>query len=262
MDQGNTQVNGPHQGSWVTTPTGESWFLHFQDRGAYGRVLHLQPMEWVNDWPVIGGHAEGATKGEPVTEWKKPNAGKIYPVTYPGESDEFNDDRLGLQWQWQANPQPGWAMPFPGAGCLRLNAVPVPDSARNDWDVPAILLQKFPAETFTAVTHLHFNARSTGERCGLIVMGMSYADISLVKKNDGVYLLYGECLHASKGAPETERILARMESTDVLLKLQVRAGGICLFSYSTNGIDFIPVPGQQFTAEKGMWIGAKMGLYC
>jgi len=262
MDQGGSQVNGPHQGAWVTTQTGEDWFLHFQDRGAYGRVLHLQPMEWINNWPVIGAHTTSATKGEPVAAWKKPNVGKIYPVTYPGESDEFNDTRPGLQWQWQANPQTTWAMPFPAAGCLRLNAVPVPDSAKNDWDLPAILLQKFPAETFTAVTRLHFNAHAAGDRCGLIVMGMSYADISLVKKNDGVYLVYGECLHADKGRPETERILARTENMDVLLKLQVRPGGICSFSYSINGTDFIPVPDQQFIAEKGVWIGAKMGLYC
>jgi beta-xylosidase len=43
MDQGKTLVNGPHQGALVDTQTGESWFLHFQDKGAYGRVVHLHP---------------------------------------------------------------------------------------------------------------------------------------------------------------------------------------------------------------------------
>ena len=54
MAQGKTTINGPHQGGWVDTNTGESWFVHFQDKGAYGRVIHLNPMMWVNDWPVIG----------------------------------------------------------------------------------------------------------------------------------------------------------------------------------------------------------------
>ena len=41
MAQGKTTINGPHQGGWVDTNTGESWFVHFQDQGAYGRVIHL-----------------------------------------------------------------------------------------------------------------------------------------------------------------------------------------------------------------------------
>ncbi len=70
MDQGNTPINGPHQGAWVTTQTGEDWFLHFQDRDAYGRVVHLQPMKWVNNWPVIGVDKIGLGKGEPVLFYK------------------------------------------------------------------------------------------------------------------------------------------------------------------------------------------------
>ncbi len=37
LAQGNSPVNGPHQGGWMDTPTGEDWFMHFQDVGAYGR---------------------------------------------------------------------------------------------------------------------------------------------------------------------------------------------------------------------------------
>jgi len=54
MDQGKSSTNGPHQGAWVNTQTGQDWFLHFQDKGPYGRVLHLQPMQWRDNWPVIG----------------------------------------------------------------------------------------------------------------------------------------------------------------------------------------------------------------
>ncbi|HPH47090.1 MAG TPA: glycoside hydrolase 43 family protein, partial [Chryseolinea sp.] len=59
MDQGKSSINGPHQGAWVDTSTGEDWFIHFQDKEAYGRVVHLQPMKWVNDWPVIGVDKDG-----------------------------------------------------------------------------------------------------------------------------------------------------------------------------------------------------------
>ena len=30
LHQGNSPVNGPHQGAWVDTPDGQDWFLHFQ----------------------------------------------------------------------------------------------------------------------------------------------------------------------------------------------------------------------------------------
>jgi len=59
MDQGSSPINGPHQGAWVNTPQGEDWFLHFQDKGVYGRVVHLQPMKWLNDWPIIGIDKDG-----------------------------------------------------------------------------------------------------------------------------------------------------------------------------------------------------------
>ena len=73
MDQGNTSINGPHQGAWVDTKTGEHWFLHFQDKDAYGRVVHLQPMKWINDWPVIGEDKDGDGCGTPYSTYKKPN---------------------------------------------------------------------------------------------------------------------------------------------------------------------------------------------
>ncbi len=83
LAQGNSPVNGPHQGAWVDTPTGEDWFLHFQDVGAYGRIMHLQPMKWVNDWPIIGIDKDGDGCGEPVLTYKKPNVGKTYPICTP-----------------------------------------------------------------------------------------------------------------------------------------------------------------------------------
>ena len=87
MAQGSTDINGPHQGAWVDTQTGESWFVHFQDKAMYGRVVHLNPMKWVNDWPVIGEDKDGNGCGEPVTRYKKPNVGKNYPVETPADSD-------------------------------------------------------------------------------------------------------------------------------------------------------------------------------
>lgn len=62
--------HGLHQGAWV-----DDWFIHFEDRGAYGRVVHRNPLKWVNEWPEIE-----------VTETRQTPAMVV------------ND------WQWQGNP--------------------------------------------------------------------------------------------------------------------------------------------------------------
>jgi beta-xylosidase len=134
MDQGNTSINGPHQGAWVTTQTGEDWFLHFQDKGAYGRIVHLQPMKWINGWPVIGVDKDGDGKGEPVLQYKKPNVGQVYlpagrqrPIETPADTDEFNGTETGKQWQWMANSKATWSFINPSKGSLRLYSDKLPD---------------------------------------------------------------------------------------------------------------------------------------
>lgn len=103
MAQGKTNINGPHQGGWVDTNTGESWFINFQDKEMYGRVVHLNPMKWVNDWPIIGVDKDGDGCGEPVSKYRKPDVGRTYPVQTPVESDDFDSPVLGKQWEWHAN---------------------------------------------------------------------------------------------------------------------------------------------------------------
>jgi beta-xylosidase len=264
MDQGSTPTNGPHQGAWVTTQTGEDWFLHFQDKGAYGRIVHLQPMKWINDWPVIGIDKDGDGKGEPVLTYKKPNVGKTYPVTTPAESDEFNDKKLGLQWQWMANSKATWAFSNASNGSLRLYSDKWPDSAANLWEAPNVLLQKFPAEEFTVTTKLSFkpNTRLENEKAGLTVMGFSYASIALKSKKDGIWLVYTLCKDANKEKREQETMIAKIaDGTIVYLRVKVSAGAICGFSYSPDGKEFTPA-GDPFHAEVGQWIGAKVGVFC
>ena len=108
LRQGDTPVNGPHQGAWVDTPDGQDWFLHFQDVGNAGRIVHLQPMRWVDDWPVIGEDPDEDGCGQPVLRHVKPAVGATYPIDAPEDSDFFEGDKLGLQWQWNANYREDW----------------------------------------------------------------------------------------------------------------------------------------------------------
>jgi len=259
MDQGSTKINGPHQGTWVTTQTGEDWFLHFQDKEAYGRVVHLQPMKWINDWPVIGIDNDGDGKGEPVLNYKKPNVGKTHPVKTVADSDEFNSTRLGLQWQWQANPKEGWAYTTP-AGFLRMFSVHLPDSANSLWNYPAILAQKFPAEEFTVSVKVNFKPRFENEKFGLVVFGSDYASVSIVKKKDGIYLVQSENTGADKNAAEKEIAAIKVNSREFILKVKISKAAVCDFGYESE--DGSGTFLKTFTARPGRWVGAKIGLFC
>ncbi|MDR0712049.1 MAG: glycoside hydrolase 43 family protein [Prevotellaceae bacterium] len=261
LAQGKSAVNGPHQGAWVDTKTGEDWFFHFQEIAAAGRVVHLQPMKWIDGWPVIGKDEDGDGCGEPVMTCKKPNVGATYPLATPAESDEFDGDRIGLQWQWHANPRPWWA--YLNRDTKQLRLFSVPSITRNLWATGNLLLQKFPAPTFTVNTKIKLtpNKRLDGERAGLIIMGVDYAGIFVEKTPDGFTLSQSDCRNADKDAPERINGTVKLPNGEVFLRVQVEQNQHCSFAYSIDGKKYEAL-GQKFTAQSGRWIGAKVGLFC
>lgn len=271
MAQGKSTINGPHQGAWVETNTGESWFLHFQDKAMYGRVIHLNPMKWVADWPVIGVDNDGDGCGEPVITYKKPNVGQTYPIETPAESDEFDNGKFGLQWQWHANYKDYYGMPV-ASGAMRIYAHYLSENFVNFWEVPNLFLQKFTAEEFVATTKLSFTAKENGDRAGIIVMGWNYSYLSLVKKGDKVVLEQAVCMDAEQKNPESIKALAEFDFDkvykvgsynylkDIYFRVKVDKGGKCTFSYSIDNKRF-EVVGNVFTARQGKWIGTKIGLF-
>lgn len=277
LAQGDSPVNGPHQGAWVDTPSGEDWFFHFQDVGAYGRLVHLQPMKWVNDWPVIGIDKDGDGCGEPVMTYKKPNVGKIYPICTPQESDEFDGYILSPQWQWHANINEKWAYYAGDKSYVRLYSYPVVADYKNLWDVANLLLQKTPSDNFTTTMKLTFmpNPKLKGERTGLVVMGRDYAGLILENTDRGLVLSQIECKKADKGEAEQVNSSVGLTQNTVYLKVRFSCDGkkikaseggndlivICNFSYSLDGKKFLPL-GNPFQAREGQWIGAKVGMFC
>lgn len=259
LEQGSTTVNGPHQGAWIDTKLGEDWFIHFQDKDAYGRVVHLQPMKWINDWPVIGIDKDGDGKGEPVLIYKKPMVGKTFTITTPAESDEFSTAQLGLQWQWEANPAGTWAFPTTN-GSLRLFSVYKPDSITTAWDIPNVLGQKLPADEFSAIIKFNFQPRHENEKFGFIMLGSDYAYMALQKRADGINITYNQCMNADKGKTETSEIIATTTSPIMYFKITVTKGAVCKFGYSEDGNKFTTLD-KTFTAKPGRWVGAKIGLF-
>ena len=260
LAQGKTDVNGPHQGALVDTPNGEWWFLHFQDRGAYGRVVHLQPTVWKNGFPVAGADPDGDGTGEPVATFKKPNVGKTYPIETPADSDEFDGNSIGRQWQWHANPDARWAFPFPEKSVLRVFSVQQPDGYKNLWDLPNLLLQKFPSDQFTVTAKIRIDPRFDGERFGFVVMGIDYAYLGVTNRGGKLEIAQFTAKDADKGTAETESGSVPLTTNELYLRVTVASGAICTFSYSLDGKAFLNV-GDPFKAREGRWIGAKVGFF-
>ena len=221
-------VNGPHQGAWVQTPSGEDWFLHFQDKGAYGRIVHLQPMTWKPDgWPVIGEDPDGDGVGQPVEEFRFLDSGfasarndkikhasvrndKIKHASARNDRQVYEPYGIGLEWQYPAVPSPYWHYAIEDG--VRLYSVEQDGAYRNLWDCPNFLAQKFPAERFTVRARLSFRPnpqlKERGEQAGFAVMGSDYAGLRLTDTEEGARLEYVECRKADAGGADSVRLLA------------------------------------------------------
>lgn len=277
LDQGSTEVNGPHQGAWVTTSSGEDWFLHFQDTDSYGRRVWLEPMRWQDGWPVIGQDPDGDGVGEPVLVHRKPTTKTPSARQAPQDSDSF-EGPLSLAWQWNANPQADWIDLAARPGFARLKSISSPD---NLWEAGALLTQKLPAERFTITTRLAFAPKAVGERAGLVMFGADYAWIGLQNGPSGPSLVRIDRIGADKFRPEqVETVLAKapgqvwlrmttepITQTDpppdfspywpsMLRSTHARV----TFSYSLDGQAFTRV-GEPFTSRPGRWVGAQVGIF-
>jgi len=264
MAQGASTTNGPHQGAWVQTPQGTDWFYHFQDKRAYGRIVHLQPMHWKDGWPVIGTDIDNTGKGEPVLSHAMPLAGN-FPATEPATTDEFDQQQLGLQWQWNANWKATWFSQTARPDHLRLYTQYDTSfiAEKNLVNVPALLLQKLPAEQFTVDVKLDVSHLNNDGSSGLILYGLNYAWLGVRQQAQGRELLLAACIKtAVAAAPCTETIQASLPwpSNIVYLRMQVQAGGKTRFYYSSDQQQYSAI-GMAFTASMGRWVGAQMGLF-
>ena len=242
LEQGNTPVNGPHQGALVDTPSGSWWFIHFQDADLYGRVVHLQPVEWVDEWPIMGDN------GVPVLQHAKPSDLPDGPPCAPPSSDEFEGKTLGVQWQWYANHVDAWYSLDACPGKLRLFAQP---RVLPLCEQPNMLLQKFPARSFQVKTSLELCAAEAGDEAGLVVVGEPSVFFGLRWNGSAYELIFS--------AETGSEVIKEMVSGSVIVSVEVLDGGLCRFYYLENGKQVV-IP-QTYQAAKGRWIGAKVGVY-
>lgn len=279
--QKDTPVNGPHQGAWVDTQTGEDWFIHFQDVYAAGRITHLQPMKWLdNDWPVIGAYEEGEESGKPVLVHKKPNVGAEHEVVCPPSSDEFDDKELGLQWQWNANWKKEWYELMPEKSSIRLLAAEKqPETSISNTS--NLLLQKWSMPEFTSTVKMDVSGLKEGDIAGIVSLGEDYAALSVACEEGGkkLYVLHGTQSYSGQVcyATDEKESVAVLEGNEVFFKIEVKR--IPSIAVNQDGPYTFPIPREEvvlyysadgetyeaayrYVAKAGRWVGVKTGVFC
>ncbi|WP_163713612.1 glycoside hydrolase family 43 protein [Mangrovibacterium lignilyticum] len=166
---------GVHQGALIETQSGEWWTMLFVDNGPFGRMPNLQPVSWVDGWPMVG------LDGKAVVTYRKPKVGNEYPVKDFPRSDEFDENTLGMQWGWNHNPDSTqWSL-TEHPGVLRLKTAKVVTGlleARNnltqrpfthyDQSIPSV-----------ATTKIEVANMKEGDVAGLGIFQEAYAFIAV-----------------------------------------------------------------------------------
>ena len=262
MHQGNSDINGPHQGGLVDTLSKEEWFIHFQDKGVYGRICHLQPVKWENGWPIIGIDSNGDGIGEPVLQYKKPNDVPVVEPCEPETSDDFNERSLKLQWQWLANPKEDFYSLTEKPETLRLYSLNTTGEEKAIiWNSANVLTQKVVCPEFVAETKMDFAKMEVSSKSGMLIVGGEYASMCIERSENEIDIIYLESKGEDKN--QTENIIERIPCkavNEVYFKMEFTSDEVCTFYYSINGVDWNKAI-KSFSPKKGTWVGAKIGVF-
>ncbi len=249
MLQNDSKINGPHQGALIEIRKDKWAFMHFQDLGAYGRVVHLQPVKWINDWPICGDVRDEALAGTPYSSYeyiieKKSN----YQIPV---SDKFKGTKLSYIWQTPANKTGHWYDVNDG---LTLYCIPSSDKAYKALNMtPNLFLTKISLYSFTVRTKCIIDLVHNGDEIGFCFMGKNYHYLC-VKRIDGKNHLQ---LRQGYFNQDNDIVLFDSIYQDYEIEFMMKYSGPDTYQLGFNR-SYLK---NKFTATPGRWIGGKYGIY-
>lgn len=258
----NNQPNTVHQGALIETPSGEWWTILQQDLGALGRMPNLQPVKWQDNWPVIGNN------GVPYTTYKKPNTGTSSPRSALPTNDNFRSYPIGMQWEWNHNPDNGaWSL-FERPGWLRLKTSGTADrltQARNMLTQRIYAFHDKPSTASTGTVRLDVSNLQEGDRAGICILQDPYAAIAVEIKDGKQQLVWWQDqLTANNGfTPMQETQVIDIDSVIYLRAAITYGTSKTQFFYSTDNKTYKAL-GSQTTMgyNLSVFVGARFGLFC
>jgi len=247
MCQNDSKINGPHQGALIDLPNGEYAFIHFQDLGAYGRICHLEPVKWYNDWPLCGRVNDPLLCGSPVDSHDylvdiKSN----YKIDI---SDNFKNNKLSLMWQTPAN-KPANIYSFDNG--LKLNCYYHNEDSFKKLNLcPNVFLTKVSSKHFKVQTKIKLNLKNDYDESGLTFMGYKYGTILVRLINNQKHLIILNGAYDSSDEIIYDEII---NDNEIILNCYFND---LVYQFGINNKKI----GPKFIAERGRWIGAKYGIY-
>lgn len=256
----NGNVNTVHQGSLIQTPRGEWWTMLFEDDGAIGRRPNLQPVKWVDDWPVIGDN------GVPYKTYKKPAADAPLTQQALPTTDNFRSYPLGMQWQWNHNPDnSSWSL-FEHPGYLRLYTASVATDfmhARNTL-TQRIFTGYDNSKPSTGTIRIDVSGMKVGDRAGIAIQQDPYALIGVSKTADGLKLIWQQDTldYVENFTPaETSTDI----TTDSIIYLRAQfdnATSKTSFAYSLDNKTYTQFGGETpMTFNLAIFVGARFAIF-
>ncbi|MHA6720999.1 glycoside hydrolase family 43 protein [Sphingomonas sp. RS6] len=250
---------GGHQGAIVDLPDGRWYGFVMVDAGSIGRMTNLSPIFWQDGWPVWG---TADAPGRVPDRAAKPIPG--FPFAEPPASDGFDAASLGLQWQWNHNPDNArWSL-TERPGWLRLHATTAPDL----WSARNTLIQKGQGPKSRAVVKLDIGHLRPGDRCGFGTFGQYSAGIGAGRAADGKPYLDMTVLESTTEGPKIDTRVARhpIHGDALWLALDLDfTSDAGRASYSLDGKDWTPLGGTfplAFAWRTGTFQGEQVALSC
>ena len=245
-DNSSYPVNGLHQGGMVQLKNGDWWFIIMQDRGAIGRVPCLVPVEWVDGWPMLG------TNGKDVVTYPKPHVGKTYAIKVPATSDEFNGKKLGLQWQWNHNPDNAkWSL-AERPGYMRLKA----SEAAHLKEARNTLTQRVQGPSSEGSVVMDVSGLKDGNVAGFGVFEFPYAYVAVQQEGNTRKIVMcndGNIVETVPQPLQGDKIWIRARVTDREFTAR--------FYYSLDGKKYFPI-GNVLKMGLGLpWTANRFALF-
>ncbi|MDE0947243.1 MAG: glycoside hydrolase 43 family protein [Sphingobium sp.] len=204
-------TSGGHQGALVDLANGEWVGFVMVDAGSIGRMTNISPVYWQDDWPIWG---TPDAPGRVPDRARKPIMG--HPFAEPPASDDFSASTLGLQWQWNHNPDDRrWSL-RERPGFLRLHAT----QAKGLWTARNTLTQKGQGPRGRGTVKLDMSGMRAGDVCGFGTFGKISAQLSVVGGDNGRRALTMKVTDSTEDGPRTDTRVASVPVTGQTLWLR------------------------------------------
>ena len=251
--------NTVHQGALVDTPEGKWWTIMQEDLGALGRMPNLQPVRWKDDWPVVG------NGGKPYVSFTKPDVGTSRPRVPLPTNDNFRSYPLGMQWQWNHNPDDGaWSL-FERPGWLRLKTGTPATRLTQAHNMLTQRIFGYANKPSYGTVRIDVSHLGEGNKAGICILQDPYAMIALQVKDGRQQLVWRQdTLRQTTGFTPAETVLPVQVDSIIYLRASVNySDSKAQFYYSLDNVTYTPL-GSQTTLGFNLtvFVGARFGLFC